>query len=243
MTLLILSFLAGVLTVLAPCVLPLLPVIIGGSLGSKNKWRPILITSGLLISLVLFTILLKASTLLISIDPRFWTYISGGIVTIFGLIYIFPELWDTISIKLGLSSKSDKLLDSMGQKEGWIGQVLMGAALGPVFASCSPTYALIIATILPVNFWEGFLYIISYALGLALVMLGVALLGRSLIQKLKIFSNPNGWFKKALGILFLIVGISVLTGFDKQIETNILNSNFFNVTEFEQTLLNENIPR
>lgn len=243
MSLLIVSFLSGILTVLAPCVLPLLPVIIGGSLTTKNFWRPILVTSGLLVSLVIFTILLKASTVLINIDPKFWTYISGGIVTIFGLIYLFPNLWDNISIKLNLSSKSDKLLNSASQKGGWVGQILMGAALGPVFASCSPTYALIIATILPVNFVEGFVYIIAYILGLALVMLAIALVGRSLIQRLKVFSNPNGWFKKFLGVLFLIVGISVITGFDKQVEIAILSSNFFDVTKIEQTLLEKNVPQ
>jgi cytochrome c-type biogenesis protein len=236
-TLIVLSYISGVLTVLAPCVLPLLPIIIGSSVDSKNKWKPYLVILGLVLSLTIFTILLKASTTLISIDPNFWKYLSGGIVSLFGLIYIFPNLWDNISAKLNLSSKADKQLEKASENESWFGSILVGAALGPVFASCSPTYALIIATVLPVNFWEGLLYIIIYSLGLASIMLAIALLGRQFISKVKVLANPNGWFKKVLGIIFIIVGVSVMTGFDKVVETNILNSGFFDVTKIERNLL------
>ena len=242
MSLILLAFIAGVLTVLAPCVLPLLPVIIGSSVGTKDKAKPYLVTAGLVISISLFTLLLKASTLLLNVDPVVWKIVSGGIVVIFGLIYLFPGLWDEISIKLNLSSKSDQILEGAGKKQGWLGSLLIGGALGPVFASCSPTYSLIIATVLPVSFWEGFIYIVVYAIGLATVMLAVALLGRKLITRLKGFANPNGWFKKVLGIIFLIVGISIITGFDKQVETTILNSGYFDITKVEQNLLEKNMP-
>jgi cytochrome c biogenesis protein CcdA len=231
------SFLSGILTVLAPCVLPLLPIIIGGSVGSKGKYKPFIIIASLSVSLVLFTILLKASTLLIDIDPSVWKYISGGLVAIFGLIYLFPDVWTNISVKLGFSKNSDQLLEKASEKDGFLGSVLLGAALGPVFASCSPTYSLIIATILPVNFFEGLIYIIVYILGLALVMLAIALLGRRLTKKLTKFADPKSWFKKILGILFLIVGISIITGFDKKVETAILDSGYFDITKTEQLIL------
>lgn len=241
MTLFILSFVAGILTVLAPCVLPLLPVIIGGSITSKDSKKPYLVIGGLVISITVFTILLKASTLLIDIDPSTWKLLSGIILICFGLIYIFPKIWDKISFKLRLSASSDKLLDKASEKEGVLGSLLLGGALGPVFASCSPTYSLIIATVLPVNFFEGVLYIIVYALGLAVVMLAISLLGRKLVTRLNTFADPKGWFKKTLGILFLIIGIFVITGFDKTIETNILNSNSFDITKIEQQILNKNM--
>ena len=70
------SFIAGVLTILAPCVLPVLPVILAGSVGEKGKWYPYIVTLSLALSIVLFTILLKASTLLIDVPPEFWKYLS-----------------------------------------------------------------------------------------------------------------------------------------------------------------------
>jgi cytochrome c biogenesis protein CcdA/thiol-disulfide isomerase/thioredoxin len=239
--LLLTSFLSGILTVLAPCVLPLLPIIIGGSVGSKGKYKPYIIIGSLAFSLVLFTLLLKASTLLIDIDPAIWKYISGGLVTIFGLVYLFPDVWTNISVRLGFSKNSDILLDKAGEKSGVLGAILLGGALGPVFASCSPTYSLIIATILPVNFFEGLVYIIVYILGLSLVMLAIALLGRKLTKKLVKFADPKSSFKKILGVIFLIVGISIITGFDKKVEAAILDSGYFDITKTEQIILEKNM--
>jgi cytochrome c biogenesis protein CcdA len=238
-TLLLFSYVFGLLTVLAPCVLPLLPVIIGSSSTGNNKWNPYLVITGLVVSITLFTILLKASTLLLQIDPQIWKFVSGGIVLVFGLIYLFPDLWDKFSMRFNLSAKSDQNLEKASKKEGLFGSLLIGAALGPVFSSCSPTYFLIIATILPVSFFEGLLYIIVYSLGLATVMLGIALLSRGLVQRLKLFTNPNGTFKKVLGVLFLIVGISIILGFDKQIETWILDSEFYGLIDFEQGFIDQ----
>ena len=66
------SLVAGLLTVLAPCVLPLLPVILGGSMvrEERDRWRPFIIAGSLVASLILFTLLLKASTVLIGVDRR-----------------------------------------------------------------------------------------------------------------------------------------------------------------------------
>jgi|694.fasta_scaffold22555_7 cytochrome c-type biogenesis protein len=238
MPLILLSFLAGVLTILAPCVLPLLPIIVGSSAGSKDKLKPYLVTAGLVVSITLFTVLLKASTLLINIDPSFWKILSGGILIVFGLIYLFPDIWDSFSTRFGLSKNSDKILENATEKEGWLGSLLTGGSLGPVFASCSPTYSLIIATVLPVNFWEGLLYIIIYSLGLATVMLAISLLGRKLVNKLNILANPNGWFKKSLGVIFILVGIAVVTGLDKEFETNLIaNGSVDWLIDFENNLL------
>jgi cytochrome c biogenesis protein CcdA len=65
------SFIAGILTILAPCVLPLLPIIIGGSLEEKSIRRPIIITLSLAASIVVFTLILKVSTAFIDIPQDF----------------------------------------------------------------------------------------------------------------------------------------------------------------------------
>jgi cytochrome c biogenesis protein CcdA/thiol-disulfide isomerase/thioredoxin len=231
------SYLSGILTILAPCVLPLLPIIIGSSVSGSSKWKPVRITLALAFSIIAFTLLLKVSTALIGIDPFVWKVISGGIVIFFGLITLFPNIWNSISLRLGLSSNSDKLLEKAGEKQGFVGDILMGMALGPVFASCSPTYGLILATVLPVSFAEGLVYLTIYSLGLATVLLGVSILGRKLINKLKFAADPNGWFKKFLGVLFILVGLSVISGFDKKVEQFVLDSGFFDVTTLEQKLL------
>ena len=150
MELLLTSFLAGVLTVLAPCVLSLLPIIIGGSVGEKNPLRPLIIVGSLGISVIVFTLLLKATTAFIGIPQSFWAFISGGLITVFGLTMLFPDQWTKIACKLKLY-KSEEMMAKSGQAPGIKGAILLGASLGPVFATCSPTYTLILAIILPKN--------------------------------------------------------------------------------------------
>jgi len=95
MLLLLVCLLAGVLTVLAPCVLPLLPIIIGGSIsGDRQKSRPYIIAAALAGSVIGFTLLLKLSTALIHLSPQVLNAISGGLIIALGAASIFPEAWE-----------------------------------------------------------------------------------------------------------------------------------------------------
>src|SRR5438132_740370 len=96
MILFLISFIAGVLTVLAPCVLSLLPVVVGGSLAQGGRNRALTIVVSLGISVIAFTFLLKVSTALINIPESFWQWFSGGILVLFGITMLFPALWDSL---------------------------------------------------------------------------------------------------------------------------------------------------
>lgn len=242
MLLLLTSFLAGVLTVFAPCVLILLPVIVGSSMISDadqklDRKKPYIISISLGISVLLFTLILKASTVLIGVDPQVWKSASGFIVIILGISLLFPLLWARISTTIGLENNSNKLLHRASKKSGVLGYILTGAALGPVFSACSPIYALILATILPVNIALGLVYMTLYAAGLSLALLVISLAGRRLTKKLKWAVTPNGWFRRILAILLILVGIAVATGFDKDIQTWMLINIPFSSTVIEEKIL------
>lgn len=222
-----LAFFFGVITILAPCILPLLPIIIGGSLKDQNPLRPWIITGSLMISIILFTTLLQGLSLALKVDGQTIKYISGGIVILFGIITLFPTLWQKISIKLGFGQHSEELLQKAGTKSGITGMVLTGAALGPVFTSCSPTYGLIIAIILPANFLTGLIYLTSYAFGLAFIMGIIAYAGQKAVGRMRWAANPTGWFKKILGIIFILVGLSIIQGYDKKIEAFFITKGWY----------------
>ena len=217
--------------------LPVLPVIIGGSVAEEDKKKPYIVIASLSVSLVVFTLLLKASTLLIMVPPSFWAIITGGIVLIFGIFTLFPHLWEKISEKLRISSASNAFLHNSSQKSGIGGSILIGAALGPVFSSCSPTYALIVATVLPQSFLSGLFYIIVYVIGLALMLLLVSIFGQRLVSKLRWLADPESKFKKGMGVLFILIGLLIVTGTEKKIETYFVESGVYNVSEFELNLL------
>lgn len=241
MTLLIISFFAGMLTVLAPCILPILPVIIGGSVSGsesrkRNRLKPYVIIGSLALSIVVFTLLLKASTAFIEVPPSFWTGLAGSILILFSITMIFPNVWAKFASKFSFSKSGNKWLAQGEKKGGFKGDVIMGVALGPVFSSCSPTYFVILATVLPVSYFLGIIYLLAYALGLSLILLLIALIGQRFTNKLGKLSDPNGWFKKTIGFLFLLVGLSIITGFDKTVETYLVEMGV-DFTGIEHSLL------
>jgi cytochrome c-type biogenesis protein len=102
MLLLLISLIAGVLIILAPCVLPVLPVIIGGSISgdNKDKARPFIIGGALVVSIIFFTLILKVSTILINLLTSVLNDASGGILITLGIATVFPELWEKLVIQL-----------------------------------------------------------------------------------------------------------------------------------------------
>ncbi len=237
MTLLIVSFIAGVLTVLAPCILPLLPVVIGSSVSGRSRSTPYVVVGSLALSIIVFTYILKVSTVFIKIPPYVWMYFSGGILTLFGIILVFPVLWAKVPGIEYIAGGANKLVGTGYQKKGFWGDAIIGAALGPVFSTCSPTYFVILASVLPASFLLGTTYVLAYTLGLSLILLLIGLLGQRFVSKLNVFSDSRGWFKRGIGVLFILIGITIASGYEKKLEVKILDFGFFDVTKIEQRLL------
>jgi cytochrome c-type biogenesis protein len=82
-------------------------------------------------------------------------------------------------------------------------------------------------------------YIVAYVAGLALVLLMLGLLGERLSKRLQGLADPRGWFKKTLGVIFIILGIMIVFGIEKRIETALLDAGFFDVTQVEHFLLQQ----
>jgi cytochrome c biogenesis protein CcdA/peroxiredoxin len=240
MLLLIGAFIAGMLTVLAPCVLPLLPIIIGGSVSGNKRdtRRPFIIAGSLAVSLIAFTLLLKATTLLVNIPPNTINYVSGVLIIILGIFSLFPTLYEKIITRLGVQSQSLRLLGKGTQnKDSVLGPIITGAALGPVFSSCSPVYAYIIATILPGSFAEAMAYIVSYVLGLAIVLLAIGLAGQRFVHKIRWATNPTGWFQRIVAILFILVGLLVFTNSARAVQTWVSQNTPFNFDALSAKLI------
>lgn len=229
MLLFLFSVFAGVLTVMSPCTLPFLPTIISSanSSGSRRYAKPIIINLSLAVSIILFTLLLRFSTALIDIPQSFWSGFSGVVVILVGLSYLYPQLWDRVTAKSGLSSKSGSILQGAIQRdEGFVKDVLLGFSLGPVFTSCSPTYFLILGVILPASLSQGILYLFAFALGVFLVFTLISILGGRVMSSMRQLSANESKFKRITGILLIIFGILIMFKIDKQIETYLIERGF-----------------
>jgi cytochrome c biogenesis protein CcdA len=235
------ALVAGVLTTLAPCVLPLLPVVVGGSLGPTLDREPVpsgstatrtrvlaghrravVVTASLGASVVLFTLLLKVSTALIGLPVGLWQLLSGGVLLLLGLTQLLPAVWDAVSTRWMLGARAGSRLSSAGSHDGVAGAVLTGAALGPVFSSCSPLYAYLVVTLLPAEPLFGLVLLLAYVVGLCGTLLAVALLGQRAVRRLRWAADPHGRARRVLGLVLVAVGLLVLTGADKELQAWLL---------------------
>lgn len=256
------ALVAGILTTLAPCVLPMLPVIVGGSVagvggaGSKSTAardersgatdrslgtqaaasrtavdtlahaerraalrRALVIIGSLGVSIIVFTLLLKASTTLIGVPPEVWQWVSGALLISLGLVALFPSAWDAVSARLGLQARSTKRLAKARTRPGVTGEVLTGVALGPVFSSCSPLYAYVIVTVLPADLLYGLTLLLAYVIGLCGTLLVIAVVGQRLLRNAAWIADPHSPIRRGLGVIFIAVGLLIAFGLDRDIQT------------------------
>jgi ABC-type transport system involved in Fe-S cluster assembly fused permease/ATPase subunit len=99
--------------------------------------------------------------------------------------------------------------------------ITLWVVLWPIFNTCSPTYAILVANILPVNFAWWVINILVYVIWLVLVLAAVAYGWRAIIKKLKRAADPNGRFKKIIAWLLIVIGVAILMKRDKAVETRL----------------------
>ena len=187
------SLIAGIFTAFTPCVLPILPIMLAGEVGgAKDTYKVFRIILSLCISIIICTLVLKYSTIFIGISPTYLRLFSGVILMLVGIAIFFPYAWATIITRLtirntiqGLSRKL--LIKTVPTYRDYA----LGATLGPIFSSCSPTYFVIVATVLPSNLTQGILYLTIYCIGLAFSLYIISIFGESLIRYLN--SNEPPW--------------------------------------------------
>ncbi len=241
MGLLLISFIAGALTVLAPCILPLLPVVLGRSAVGARKSTPYVVIGSLALSIVLFTFLLKVSTAFIAIPEGVWNAFSGGILVAFGLTFVVPALWVHMPGLQKTQVGANKVLGSGMRKKSLLGDALIGVSLGPIFSSCSPTYFVILATVLPADLVLGTVYLLAYVTGLSAVLLLIVLFGSRVTTVLMGRVIAHAWVGKTIGVVFIVLGILILTGYVKQLETALVERGWYGGADIEQQLLEANM--
>jgi cytochrome c-type biogenesis protein len=222
------ALLAGALTTLAPCALSLLPVVVGGSVSGAADGaavrRAVIVTGSLGASVFVFTLALKASTALLDIPPSAWRWLSGGLLVLLGVAAIFPGLWDRVAVASGLSGRSARGLSAAHRRGGTVGAVLTGAALGPVFTSCSPLFAYVVVTVLPAEPARGLALLTAYVVGLVAVLFAIAVAGQRLVVRLRWAADPDSAFRRGLGVLFVVLGVLIATGLMQDVEAWVLEN-------------------
>ncbi|QQR51033.1 sulfite exporter TauE/SafE family protein [Candidatus Saccharibacteria bacterium] len=220
------SLLAGVFSALSPCVLPLIPMMLGTHAQGGNR-RSSRVLLGLALSVIAFSVLLKSTTLLIDVPQQIWQIVGGGIVALFGASLLWPSLGEKFVLTSRFGLVAQQAVGNASTKQGALRDILLGASLGPLFNVCSPTYALIVAVLLPANPLQGLSLLFVYTLGLTLTLFAVAVGGSTFVHKLGWSLDTHGKFRRILGALLLLIGIAVVLGLDKKLQGLLVSSGLF----------------
>src|ERR1700735_2045072 len=136
--LILFSFLSGIVTVLSPCILPLLPILLATQVG-QSRYRSLGIIIGLITSFTFFTLALTALVHATGVSPDFLRYCAIGITIFFGLTLLFPWLGDRFAVLTsGFSNLGTVVQErSMRAGTGFLSGLILGGALGLIWTPCA----------------------------------------------------------------------------------------------------------
>ena len=207
------AFVAGVVTAISPCVLPVLPVVLaGGATGGRR--RPYALVAGLVASFAAFTLAATALLSALGLPEDLLRNVAIGVVLLVGLSLLVP--------RLGLLV--ERPFQALGRRRpGDVGGgFLLGASLGLLFTPCAgPVIAAVAALAATSRFSvETVLVTLSYALGAGVVLLGFALAGQSgaSARRLREWAPE---IRRALGAVIAGVAVLMIFGLDLRLATYV----------------------
>lgn len=220
-----LGLLAGALSILSPCVLPLVPVLLAAAV-TAHRWGALALGAGLAMSFTLVGIFLATLGASLGLDPDTFRIIGAVILATFGLILLVPKLQDLFARMTSVLSNSGNQLLSRLTIGGLAGQLIVGALLGVVWTPCvGPTLGA--ATTLASqgkDLAQIALLMLIFGLGAAapLVLLG-SLSHASLLRIRGRLLSAGKYGKQLFGFTLLVLGVLIATGADKSLEAWMLN--------------------
>jgi cytochrome c-type biogenesis protein len=220
-----LALLAGVLSTLSPCVLPLIPVLIATAV-SVHRWGALALGVGLAVSFTVVGLLIATLGASLGLDPDTFRTAGAIVLVIFGLILLVPRLQDIFARATSRVSSSGSTLLARISGDGIGGQFLVGAVLGVVWSPCvGPTLGA--ATTLASqgrDLTRIALLMLIFGMGAAapLVLLGSLSRTRMIAIRGRLLSASH-YGKQVFGIILVGIGVLISTGTDKLLEAWILD--------------------
>ena len=211
---LIFAVLAGILTVAAPCTLPMLPILLGASLGQAGRLRPAMIALGFVISFSATALLLGAITRLFDFDPNVLRSGASILLLGFGLLMLWPAPFEWLSIRL--TGRLNLGASQATPREGALGGLVLGTTLGLVWTPCAGPVLGSILTLVATSknlAWASTL-LIAYAIGAALPMLAIACGGQAATTRVRSLARFSPRLQQAFGVIVIAFALAAYFQYD-----------------------------
>lgn len=221
----LLGYLAGILTFINPCVLPVLPIALASALQNDRR-GPLWLALGMSVTFVTIGVGITAVGPSIGLSVDDVSRIGAALMMVFGVVLLVPALGEKFAgAAAGISSNADMAFDNVNQKTVR-GQLAGGALLGAVWSPCiGPTLggAISLASQGGSLLWAGAI-MTSFAAGISTIIIALAYGARETILKrqagMRIFAEKA---KPIMGLIFLAVGLMIFTKWNHRIEGWLLD--------------------
>lgn len=221
----VVAFVSGLFTILAPCIWPLLPIVLADVTQSHSKRRPLGITAGVAISFTFFTLSISALESSIGLSPNALRKIAVITLLIIGISTSVPAL--ARRMEAWISSKSARF-GTLGrnQRSDFSGGFVTGLALGIVWTPCSGPILASVATLAATNTvsLQAVIVTFFYVAGVSIPLFGFSVGGQRLFAKSRTLSKQTGRIQIASGLVMIVTAVGIYTNYDKTIEAKLLNA-------------------
>ena len=211
---LVLALLAGVVTIAAPCTLPVLPILLGASVGQTGRTRPAMIALGFVISFSAAALLLSALTRIFDFDPNVLRTGAAILLLVFGALMIWPAPFEWLSIRIsGFASSS---AGNAASRQGNIGGFVLGTTLGLVWTPCAGPVLGSILTIVATSkdtAWAS-TQLIVYAIGAAIPMLVIAYGGQAVTTRVRSIAKISPRLQQGFGVVVIAFAVASYFQYD-----------------------------
>ncbi|WEJ08113.1 cytochrome c biogenesis protein DipZ [Pseudomonas sp. FJ2-5-13] len=233
----LIAFLGGLLTVLSPCILPVVPFLFAGI--DRTRSSILLTLGGMVLTFALISSLAVVSSEWVIQANNTGRHVALVVMALFALSLISARIsgWLASPFVL-LGNRLDPQTRNMS---GPLGSLMIGVATGLLWAPCAGP---ILGVILTGAMLQGAnaqtsLLLVAYGLGSALSLGMLIFAGRGLVNRLKASIPVTGWLRRATGFAVLAAALMISTGADK---TLLAGASFEGVSVLEKGVL-QSVPK
>ena len=221
-----LAFLAGLLSVLSPCVLPLLPIVFGAA-ASAHRLGPVALAAGVAISFVAIGLFIATIGFSIGLDAGLFRSAAAVLLILIGLILTMPSLQQRVAVAAGPVSNWAERQFGNFSIPGIAGQFCVGLLLGAVWSPCvGPTLGA--ASVLAAqgkDLGQVALSMLVFGMGAAFPLLILGFLSREALMRWRNRLHAAGTgAKMTLGVVLMLTGVFIVSGLDKTLEEKLVDA-------------------
>jgi cytochrome c biogenesis protein CcdA/thiol-disulfide isomerase/thioredoxin len=208
------AILAGVLTIAAPCILPLLPILLGTSVGRTSKTRPLYIVAGFVLVFAALGVFLSFLTKHLGLSAQGLRYGAIGLLSVFGVLLIWPKPFEVLTMRM--NGFINRASETGKMRSDDLGGFILGATLGVVWTPCAGPVLGAILTLIATqsDLLKSSSLLVGYALGAGIPMLVIAYGSQWVTTRVRAVARYAKRLQQVFGVLILLLAVAMFYNYD-----------------------------